>query len=581
MSSILQEAIRSHQAGKLAEASSLYYKAIAQGKPKPSVFQNLGALLRQQNKPDEALLIYNQGLEMYPDNSGILSNRANILKEQQPVKALYDTLKAIEISPDLVNAWSNAIAILCDQDCYSYALHVARQALQAGCSNARVLVQILSLLDEVPAVASGVDQKLLDDFIQLIQIASAELEPLERADVLLGLGFTCAKYGHTQQALEIHSETTRELLTGFKPATKELQEKRDEVITNHSWNLGCLLLKEQDFTNGWKLYDYGLRVPTKTPQRWQRALRKHFSSDQLPVWRGESLKGRRLLLLEEQGIGDTMMFLTLVPTLAKEAAQVDLVLGNRLSPIYSRSLESLVNILSHEQISKGEVEAKDYDFQSALGSICQYRFTDISAYAPKVPMIHVVQEEVAQLRRSYIEKLGAPADAKLIGISWSGGATQSRVRAKSVPILQFEQLIQPLDGVYFISLQYGDVSARVEAWSKKGIEVFHDPEIDALIDMNSWVTQVAACDAVFSVANTTIHGAGGLNKPTLCLLSRGHDWRWLADSQAERSYWYPSVGITLEDKFVGWEQALLQCRRWIEDGCPMPSGPIHASEATQ
>ena len=61
-------------------------------------------------------------------------------------------------------------------------------------------------------------------------------------------------------------------------------------------------------------------------------------------------------------------------------------------------------------------------------------------------------------------------------------------------------------------------------------------------DMKNWLSQVAACDAVLSVANTTIHGAGGLNKPTLCLLSRHSDWRWLNDPSIKRSYWYPSAG---------------------------------------
>ena len=47
------------------------------------------------------------------------------------------------------------------------------------------------------------------------------------------------------------------------------------------------LLKLQDFSNGWKMYDYGLRAPCAGPQRWQRALAKPFSSSQVPIWRGE------------------------------------------------------------------------------------------------------------------------------------------------------------------------------------------------------------------------------------------------------------------------------------------------------
>ena len=38
---------------------------------------------------------------------------------------------------------------------------------------------------------------------------------------------------------------------------------------------------------------------------------------------------------------------------------------------------------------------------------------------------------------------------------------------------------------------------------------------------------IAAMDAVLSIANTTIHGAGGLGIPTMCLVSRQSDWRWM------------------------------------------------------
>ena len=91
--------------------------------------------------------------------------------------------------------------------------------------------------------------------------------------------------------------------------------------------------------------------------------------------------------------------------------------------------------------------------------------------------------------------------------------------------------------------------------------------------MDLWLDQVAACDAVISVLNTTIHGAGGLNLPTQCLLSCQCDWRWFTDPAVERSYWYPSVGILREDRNLGWSKALVRGRQWLEEQCPMPSGP--------
>ena len=92
--------------------------------------------------------------------------------------------------------------------------------------------------------------------------------------------------------------------------------------------------------------------------------------------------------------------------------------------------------------------------------------------------------------------------------------------------------------------------------------------------MDLWLDQVAACDAVISVANTTIHGAGGLNLPTQCLLGKQSDWRWFTDPDVQRSYWYPSVGILRQDTNQSWNQALKHARKWLREDCLMPSGPI-------
>ena len=92
--------------------------------------------------------------------------------------------------------------------------------------------------------------------------------------------------------------------------------------------------------------------------------------------------------------------------------------------------------------------------------------------------------------------------------------------------------------------------------------------------MDTWISQVAACDAVLSVANTTIHGAGGLNIPTICLLSKHSDWRWIDSPDVRRSYWYPSVGIARQSSDESWSTAFDDVKDWFYDKMPYPQGPI-------
>ena len=131
-----------------------------------------------------------------------------------------------------------------------------------------------------------------------------------------------------------------------------------------------------------------------------------------------------------------------------------------------------------------------------------------------------------------------------------------------------------IPNVRFVSLQYGQSKDTLNQWAKQGLPVVYDKRVDPLKNMRAWIDQVAACDAVVSVANTTIHGAGALGIPTMCLLSRAADWRWFSDDTVLRSYWYPTVGIARESESDGWDLAYSTVRQWILDGCSHPQGSI-------
>ena len=122
------------------------------------------------------------------------------------------------------------------------------------------------------------------------------------------------------------------------------------------------------------------------------------------------------------------------------------------------------------------------------------------------------------------------------------------VFVRSLRILKTLSQYLEAEDFTFVSLQYGPVAEDIKQFKSLGVDVHHDELIDPIKDMESWLNQVAACDAVLSVANTTVHGSGGLDIPTMCLLSWRSDWRWLEESDVKRSYWYPSVGIARASK---------------------------------
>ena len=88
-----------------------------------------------------------------------------------------------------------------------------------------------------------------------------------------------------------------------------------------------------------------------------------------------------------QGIGDGMMFLTLLPRLIDEALSLTVVITKRLYAIYTRSFESYIKagslkIITMVDLRELRYSFPDFDFQTPIGSICQYRYLDISSYSP-------------------------------------------------------------------------------------------------------------------------------------------------------------------------------------------------------
>ena len=106
-------------------------------------------------------------------------------------------------------------------------------------------------------------------------------------------------------------ERALQRVNNSNPSSPEDKKALQETLDVNSWNCSCESLQVQDFQRGWSLFDWGLRTPADGAQKWQRALIKPFSSNDLPIWRGQNGDGKSLLLLEEQAIGDVMQFLTL------------------------------------------------------------------------------------------------------------------------------------------------------------------------------------------------------------------------------------------------------------------------------
>ena len=104
----------------------------------------------------------------------------------------------------------------------------------------------------------------------------------------------------------------------------------------------------------------------------------------------------------------------------------------------------------------------------------------------------------------------------------------------------------------------------IERSNKKyDYQLIHDDSVDPLKDMDHWLSLVESTDYVISIANTTIHGAAGLNKPTSVLLNKNADWRWIEPSVYSKSYWYPDVVTHYQKDNGDWSDAIISAKNWL------------------
>lgn len=565
---LLEQAFQAHRAGHLDQALALYERLQQRTDTTPVAFMNAAAVRRVQGQPGEGVQQALAGLRRFPEEAGLWNNLGTCYRDlEQHSSAVGAFRMAVGLQPDFCDARLSLAASLrqigLQQLAYGVLLDGLRLASDSEQRN-RYYQPLVAVLLALPEERRGSTASLVALVEQLDQVDPDPASSPGSKPMMLGQLWL--QLDQLDRALSCRQRVETEL-AAFLSANPGLHLKPSFQKAWHTfnWNLGITLLRQGELREGWRLYEHGLQVPAEGAQRWQRSLFKPFTPSQLPIWRGESLQGKRLLLLGEQGIGDTMMFATLIPRLQEEGAQVALLPGDRLLSLYRRSLPD-VAVLSTADVRQGRHRPEAFDWQCPIGSIVQHRFHAMDQFAPRSPFLKADLRHTAELRSRYCA--GHP-DQKLVGISWQGGGKPKRIAAKSITLKRLAPLLS-LAGVRFVSLQYGDDGPHLQRFrNASGIEVLHDDSINPLKDMDAWHAQVAAMDAVVSIANTTIHGAGGLGVPTLCLLSREADWRWVKPQVDSRCYWYPSVDIVHQAADGSWDEALSQGRQWLIDclGC--------------
>lgn len=312
----------------------------------------------------------------------------------------------------------------------------------------------------------------------------------------------------------------------WQQATDDFEKGHDLEPNNpdFKWTLCLVYLQMDRFDEGWFHLE----------QRW---LSKKFDSPRMKTSKPQWTRGsghRHVLVWSEQGIGDQILYLSLLHKV--ECERITAMMDARLFPVLKRSFPQVNFVAQNERV-------KGIDAHIPLGSIGAqwiHSLSDIDQHAAKQ---YLIADSARALELK--EKLGQ--GDRLIGISWHSGAPRIG-NHKSVPIAELMPLFK-LPNTRFVSLQYGDCYEDLYELEKQhGIRVQIVPSIDNKDDIDGLCALMAACDQVVTVSNATGHFAGALGVPTY-VLNSNKLWYWSNVLEA-RSAWYPSARVYPRDSVV-------------------------------
>ena len=303
---------------------------------------------------------------------------------------------------------------------------------------------------------------------------------------------------------------------------------REPDLAVAHYNQAVIAFGTGRYANAWREWEW----------RWRRPGKSHPALPGKP-WNSEPLNNQRLLIHEEEGLGDYIQFCRFVP-LAAEHCEVSL----RVPPALKRLVRSLKG--AHTPFAPGT--EPPCDLHISLLSLPAALNIDL-ATLPTAPYLHPEPDLVASWRARL-----APLPGLRVGLAWAGNPAYVADHHRSLS----PDLLSPFagtPGVSFVSLQVGGAPWTMPSPEQRAALNLYDPTAE-LADLSETAALIAALDLVITVDSALAHLAGAIGHPVWLLNRFNTDWRWLRGHVD--SPWYPSMRIFAQKRPGDWSPVIAE-----------------------
>lgn len=575
--------------GKFEKSINHFKEAIRLAPLYAEAYNNLGNVFKDTNNKKEAIRYYKKAIKTNPSYFDALKNMGITFSASgeylESVRYYQEAIKIIPDNPDIMNLCARSYVGLED---YENALIWIDKAL----SNNQLSSEYLNTRGKI---LIGLDRT---------QEAIDSLEKGRSIDrynktILLNLSFAYKKVNDFQNAEKVLRQLLEFDRTDFVAindlaALKRLDNKPlaalkifeefgiadqqktipQPILSRLYTTLGLSFLDIKDLKNARQAFLNAVDIGHKNTEAnlslafidllegdikswWDGYEKRKSSSDpngrygllpELNEWDGDAQsEDKTLVVLPEQGIGDEIMFATLIPELRNfYKGKIILACDPRLVDIYKRTFQG-VEVSRLNGLSLKSNYQKIY-----IGSLGRYFRRSKDEFIPRLKYLYPLEDRVQYFMKKYEHLSGLK-----IGISWRSG-NSSEGKKRTLELDNWKDILKII-GCNVFNLQYGDVDDQIKSfYSKTGIEIINDNEVDPLKDIENFAALISTLDLIITIDNSTIHFGGALGIPAWLMLPYLPDWRWCFSTN--RSIWYENMELYKQDSYGSWDNIIIQIK---------------------
>ncbi|MBI3677978.1 MAG: tetratricopeptide repeat protein [Proteobacteria bacterium] len=562
---------------RLAEAVASFERAVALAADNPQTFLNLASAQSRLGRLQDAITSCRQAVKLAPDLARAHFDLAELLlRSNQPAEAAVHFRHVVRLKPNDPSSHFHLATALAAEGQIDAAIASYQEALRLKPASAEACVNLANLL---------MQQNKLDEAIDWLNHALRQRPNF--AEAYINLGSVLIRKGRLDEA-SVALEKALKLKPDAAQSYNNLgivrneQGRYDEAIANYRqalarrpddpetiYNLGIAVLKGGDVETAIGHFSRALELRPEYAEahhnhaaalllcgNYSAGLEEYewrFESRDYPrlklskpLWDGTPLAGRDIVLVAEQGLGDTLQFIRYAPLVKRQAGKVIVECPGVLHPILARTPGADAWVTS--------ASATDADRCVPLLSLPYFCRTTLATIPADVPYVFADPNLVANWR----EKLAA-LDGFKIGIVWQANLKSPEGRIRSVPLAQFRALAK-LPGVRLISLQKGTESEQLSGV----VGEFSVVDFGEALDSSGAFTDTAAImqNLDLVITSDTAHLAGAMGVNVWVAIQFLPDWRWLLTR--EDSPWYPTMRLFRQSQLNDWSTVFARMASELE-----------------